>query len=1021
MPVLENLLPVNYTGKDGYVWFIGIIEKSSLDDQNSKPGYRYKVRIIGDHPSDKDILPTDDLPWATVMMPVTTPFTAGNLGGATPSLDVGGWVVGFYLDVDMQKPLIIGSIGQLPTSTTVVNYQRNDDLSFLTSIPQHKVDPYVDGEPPQENTVGGPNHPYNNSIGGLQTFSVGDYTQKEKDNMIPPIDRVENVLKSTGIYSEEWCQETANRCGPKNIKETFTGIFEELFTAIGERAGEVASDSGLNIIGNISGSIKNIKNIVRKYINKTAYVIDHFVAKLKGTVKDALNRAVEAIIKAIIRPTPEGNILTPITKFFNKLLVQVDCIMEDLGERLQEWLSNVLFGYVDEIYKATACQVDRFTQGVLEQIYGLADLLLFKILEPIENILLIMQNPLNLLRIVDEKLLKILGITCSSPTLKCDIFSSICTNGTRGEDGEDILDQIIDSINNAFPGERDDVKYICDDAKGGNVRPSTRVQIIGGVEYPINVNVMVFSVPENLEFNQGDVARITVKRLGFTDVAASVRYSIQSTSSSTPDVDYASSEGVIAFADGETEKNIEFQIYYTPAIIEPKVLFVSIRIETPINAEDLLLRYQDGRRITKVTIRHPFDRVGGSSGGLAANTVLIQQENINPITDVNNAISGEQPDPEPEEEIIEPSPDFNEDNLPEDEGQVEDPEEPGEMLDLSTEDDEELDEELEEQEKEIEQEETEQEDEREDPVVTPPELNPNTRNFDESTSITISTDRNVYNAGDAILYKITTENIESGTEFEYTLLTQDLDIIDGPTKSTFIIEGTSIMIPVLLREVDYLLEESLDFIINDVGVSHSVLVVNDESQEQEAIIEETERKQLPIISENIITDVDGGIIDIPIQTSGNVRYAEPPYVAISGAGYGARGIAVLNDTGVIEEIRVLDSGIGYVVNTDEQLRCVIDDFTVVRPGYGYNNIPEMYVNGDSSVAEAIINDDGFVVGARLLKRDLIYDKMPIIDLIGGGGFGARLLASIACVTVDQYENRLQTGVRVRKGTYIDCP
>ena len=71
------------------------------------------------------------------------------------------------------------------------------------------------------------------------------------------------------------------------------------------------------------------------------------------------------------------------------------------------------------------------------------------------------------------------------------------------------------------------------------------------------------------------------------------------------------------------------------------------------------------------------------------------------------------------------------------------------------------------------------------------------------------------------------------------------------------------------------------------------------------------------------------------------------------------------------------------------------------------------------VAEAIINDDGFVVGARILDRQRIFQELPEISIIGGGGFGAKLLASLACLDTEQLSTIGAT--KIGTGQYIDCP
>ena len=79
-------------GQDGFSWFVGVVEDR---DDPHRLG-RVRVRALGYHTEDKTKIPTDSLPWATVMMPVTTPSMNGL--GETPSfLTPGSWVIGSLL------------------------------------------------------------------------------------------------------------------------------------------------------------------------------------------------------------------------------------------------------------------------------------------------------------------------------------------------------------------------------------------------------------------------------------------------------------------------------------------------------------------------------------------------------------------------------------------------------------------------------------------------------------------------------------------------------------------------------------------------------------------------------------------------------------------------------------------------------------------------------------------------------------------------------------------------------------
>ena len=66
---LSRLIPTQRIGNDGFTWWVGQVEGTASDEENNKGGYRYKVRIVGDHTSNKEVLPTENLPWCSVIMP----------------------------------------------------------------------------------------------------------------------------------------------------------------------------------------------------------------------------------------------------------------------------------------------------------------------------------------------------------------------------------------------------------------------------------------------------------------------------------------------------------------------------------------------------------------------------------------------------------------------------------------------------------------------------------------------------------------------------------------------------------------------------------------------------------------------------------------------------------------------------------------------------------------------------------------------------------------------------------------
>lgn len=84
-----------------FIWFIGEVE-----DRNDplKLG-RVRVRCFGWHSTNKEELPTADLPWASTIQPVTMPSASAS------GLTAGTWVFGFFMDGEKcQRPMVMGQI-----------------------------------------------------------------------------------------------------------------------------------------------------------------------------------------------------------------------------------------------------------------------------------------------------------------------------------------------------------------------------------------------------------------------------------------------------------------------------------------------------------------------------------------------------------------------------------------------------------------------------------------------------------------------------------------------------------------------------------------------------------------------------------------------------------------------------------------------------------------------------------------------------------------------------------------------
>ena len=99
-----------FMGKEGFVWWQGVVE------DRHDPLYlgRCKVRVLGWNTEEKVHQPTDTLPWAYPVSPITSASQTGV--GTTPLGPVEGtWVLGFYRDGEnAQEPMFFGTFGGIP-------------------------------------------------------------------------------------------------------------------------------------------------------------------------------------------------------------------------------------------------------------------------------------------------------------------------------------------------------------------------------------------------------------------------------------------------------------------------------------------------------------------------------------------------------------------------------------------------------------------------------------------------------------------------------------------------------------------------------------------------------------------------------------------------------------------------------------------------------------------------------------------------------------------------------------------
>ena len=151
--------------------------------------------------------------------------------------------------------------------------------------------------------------------------------------------------------------------------------------------------------------------------------------------------------------------------------------------------------------------------------------LLQSILGPLQDILGAIAAPLNMIGNAINYILNLLGISCSGTDQTCSKIKTICTTGEKkGDDDENFLDKLLGDIDNLFGDTpRDYTQYTCDEAYTGSPLTLTTVGFVGGVPLPGTDTTkepkIIYNI-NDIEVEEGSVAKFTITRSGFTSVAS---------------------------------------------------------------------------------------------------------------------------------------------------------------------------------------------------------------------------------------------------------------------------------------------------------------------------------------------------------------------------------------------------------------------------------------------------------------------------------------------------------------------
>ena len=387
-----------------FLWWIGQVADDSTWRENIVPGkfqdpktipgwgYRYKVRILGLHDQGETVIPSDQLPWAQVMYPVTA---GGGQASSyqTPNIRQGNMVFGFFLDgKDQQVPVIMGVLGnnaQTSLAKTIGNNRVTNETpgSLATSgyatgkvpkkgtqkeqVPDESLTTKKPQPPASPTTTPAAGTPTTTTTQPERRVDVRDRDPNARGGYDPRYDR----RPSPPAQSQPDNPNTATAPGAET--ETPAAVHQTSVADVKRQAEYEEPIVLLKSDGKIESAIKAIQTTidkvvkkVNKYLNKLQSYLaaaSSLISNIQKIINDAA--CIIANYMKIIFDTIKEYLLKKLNKELTKVIATIPIDYRFLFVRVKE----LLFQLIICLYNKITGNLCSLVQGILNSALGLND------------------------------------------------------------------------------------------------------------------------------------------------------------------------------------------------------------------------------------------------------------------------------------------------------------------------------------------------------------------------------------------------------------------------------------------------------------------------------------------------------------------------------------------------------------------------------------------------------------------------------------------------------------------------
>ena len=385
----QGLVKTHFLGRDGFIWWIGqIVDQtqwaanlggSPTRTTKEQKGFdfRYKVRIMGYHTASPSDLKDEELPWASIMLPVTAGVSGGSV--STPNLRQGNFVYGFFMDgEDAQMPIIMGVLGYNQYTAVMKNVP---DTGFLPFSGYRTKPVKTDEGIAEADHVPSSSNPTTQE----EAEGVAEEVEISKTNNKEVAESPVGVIRrKDGASKEQYDNEKKPVYLPSNSKcepSPVVGIQRD--------------------ITNMNNDIHRLKKTFNDWETKVSTTVPKSIEDEIAKVKDNAGKAVTSKIKKIVTeqqkkalkelndaasdkykealPTELGKIKQDVEKANDALSCAFRNVIGDLGGMVEGFLDQA----TDRMVNVPQCAAVDFTGDIMGKVNGMLD----EALAPVKSIL----------------------------------------------------------------------------------------------------------------------------------------------------------------------------------------------------------------------------------------------------------------------------------------------------------------------------------------------------------------------------------------------------------------------------------------------------------------------------------------------------------------------------------------------------------------------------------------------------------------------------------------------------------